>query len=262
MLFGFSTAGSAGFSTWQVWIPLLVRAAALFLFIRRQLILPKPILKFRVFQSKTYTISTVLSVLVYALMIGSQILLTFYVQNVRGMTALETGLMLLPGAILTGIMSPVTGKIFDKIGGRWLAIVGFVFIVLGNSIYAFISLDTSTYVIAGMFSFISLGIAMIMMPLTTAGMNALPMQHMAHGTAVNNTLRMVGGAIITALLVTVMSSTMANYSQLPPQAAMLHGIQIAFRVASALSITGFILAIFYKEGNQSGLIQNPAPSPR
>ncbi|MNN55251.1 hypothetical protein D3C81_1701150 [compost metagenome] len=93
-------------------------------------------------------------------------------------------------------------------------------------------------------------------------MNALPMQHMAHGTAVNNTLRMVGGAIITALLVTVMSSTMANYSQLPPQAAMLHGIQIAFRVASALSITGFILAIFYKEVNQSVLIQNPAPSPR
>lgn len=246
LLYGFSLAGTAGLLQIQVLLPLIIGALTLYLFIKRQLALPHPILEFRVFQSRTFTIATILSVLVYALMIGTQILLTFYVQNVRGISALDAGAILLPGALLMGIMSPITGKIFDKAGGRWLAIIGFISIIFGTAVYIFLDMQTSLALLALLFAFISLGISMIMMPLTTAGMNTLPAHLMAHGTAVNSTLRMVGGAIVTALLVTVMSTVMGLYEEKPVEAAMLAGIQSAFIVAAVLGVIGFILALFLK----------------
>lgn len=118
LLYGFSIAGTAGFQSIQVAVTLGMGGTMLALFIRRQLRLPKPMLEFRVFQSTMFSITTFLSSLVYAIMIGTQILLTFYIQNVRQLSALETGLVLLIGALVMGFMSPVTGKIFDKVGGK------------------------------------------------------------------------------------------------------------------------------------------------
>ncbi|WP_110930432.1 DHA2 family efflux MFS transporter permease subunit [Paenibacillus bouchesdurhonensis] len=247
LLYGFSVAGSAGFGDTIVWVSLVIGSISLGAFIYRQLNMDKPILEFRVFQSKVFTISTLLSALVYVLMIGSQILLTFYVQNVRQMSALETGFMLLPGALVMGFFSPQAGKIFDKFGGKWLAIIGFGLILIGTPAYVFLSMDTSIWFIAFLFSLISLGVSMIMMPLTTAGMNALPIHLMAHGTAVSSTLRMVAGAIVSALLVTIMSSVMNLYEKLPLTESMLYGIRMAFVAAGLLSLGGFVLALVYKE---------------
>ena len=246
LLYAFSIAGSKGFDNLEVWIPLGIGTISLWQFIQRQLKLEKPILEFRVFQSKIFTLSTILSFLVYSLMVGSQILLTFYMQNVRELTALETGLMLLPGALVMGIFSPIAGKIFDRLGGRLLAIAGFSLILGGNIAFIFLSYHSTILYISTIFSFISLGITMVMMPLTTAGMNALPIRLIAHGTAVNNTLRMVVGAIITALLVTIMSSTSSFYHDLSMNQAMLNGIRAAFMTASLLSLGGFIIALLYK----------------
>ncbi|MEH6944643.1 hypothetical protein [Bacillus sp. JJ722] len=106
----------------QVILAIIVGIVSLYFFIKRQLSLSHPVLEIRVFQSSTYTIATLLSVLVYGLKIGTQILLTFYVQNVRDILAFDTGLVLLPGALLLGFMSPVTGKIFDKVGGKGLSV--------------------------------------------------------------------------------------------------------------------------------------------
>ncbi|MFY0518106.1 MDR family MFS transporter [Lysinibacillus sp. UGB7] len=244
LLYGFSLAGTVGFTDAQVFVPLGVGGIALYVFIKRQLALANPMLEFRVFQSKTFTISTILSSLVYALMIGTQILLTFYIQNVRGLSALETGLVLFTGALVMGFMSPVTGKIFDKIGGKELAIVGFSLIVLATSMLVTVTMNTALWLLALLFTFISLGIAMIMMPLTTAGINALPTNLMAHGTAMNSTLSMVGGAIVTALLVTVMSTVITFREQDVLEVAMLQGIQIAFITATLLSICGLVLSFF------------------
>ncbi|MEK4425418.1 MDR family MFS transporter [Solibacillus sp. FSL K6-1523] len=250
LLYGFSMVGSVGFTSWYVLISLAVGIVALFMFIRRQFKLPTPILEFRVFQSKVFTISTLLSVLVYALMIGTQILLTFYVQNVRELSALQTGIILLPGALLMGFMSPVTGKIFDKFGGRGLALYGFTSITFALAVYMFLSVTTPIWIIAILFAFISLGIAMIMMPLTTAGMNALPGHLMPHGTAVNSTLRMVGGAIVTALLVTAMSGTMSYLDDVSAD-AMLIGIRVAFVIATILSVLGLALSFMLKENKRN-----------
>lgn len=247
LLYGFSIAGTAGFQSIQVAVTLGMGGTMLALFIRRQLRLPKPMLEFRVFQSTMFSITTFLSSLVYAIMIGTQILLTFYIQNVRQLSALETGLVLLVGALVMGFMSPVTGKIFDKVGGKGLAVVGFTCIFLGTSLLITISLNTKLWLLAGLFTMISFGISMIMMPLTTAGMNALPTHLMAHATAMNSTLRMVGGALVTALLVTIMSTVTTLQYELGVADAMLNGIRTAFIATTILSSIGLLLSLYVKK---------------
>ncbi len=215
----------------------------------RQLKLEQPMLEFRVFNSPMFAVTTILSVLVFAIMVGTQTLLPIYAQDVTSYTALESGLMLLPGALIMGFMSPITGRVFDRFGGKWLSISGFSLITMALILYANLSLDTSIVWIATIFAILMIGTSMMMMPLMTAGINALPAQLIAHGTAMNNTIRMVGGSIGTAILVSVMSHATLNSSLQQPKQAAMDGIQNAFMIASILGVLGIILSFRIKSKN-------------
>ncbi|WP_313894025.1 MDR family MFS transporter [Psychrobacillus sp.] len=246
LLYGFSIAGTAGWTSGQAIGAISVGLVALVIFITRQLKLKQPMLEFRVFNSSMFTITTILSVFVFAIMVGTQTLLPIYAQDVASFTALESGLMLLPGALIMGFMSPVTGKIFDKFGGKWLAVTGFSFITTALILYANLSLDATLVWIASIFAVLMVGISMIMMPLMTAGINALPPHLIPHGTAMNNTIRMVGGSIGTATLISVMSYASLNTTLLEPKQAAMEGIQNSFMLASVLGILGLLLAFRIK----------------
>jgi len=246
LLYGFSIAGTSGWVSFPVIGTLIVGGVALFLFIIRQFRLKQPMLEFRVFNSPIFSITTILSVLVFAIMVGSQTLLPIYSQNIVRYTALESGLMLLPGAIIMGFMSPITGKIFDKFGGRGLSIIGFSSITMSLIFYANLSIDTSIMWIASVFSIMMIGVSMIMMPLMTAGINDLPSHLISHGTAMNGTLRMVGGSIGTALLISVMSNATLNTSGQQYEQAAMNGIQDAFIVATIVGALGLFLSFRLK----------------
>lgn len=207
LLYGFSMVGSIGWGNQTVIGSILIGAITLFFFIRRQNRLETPMLNFQVFQSKEFTVTTILSVLMFALMIGIETLLPIYVQNIKGASALYSGLMLLPGAVLTGIMSPIAGKLFDRHGVKGLAKIGFILIILAVILYMRIGMQTSIAFLAIVFSVQMLGISLLMMPLMTSGINALPFHLIPHGTAMGNTIRMVGGSIGTALIVSVMNAS-------------------------------------------------------
>ncbi|MEK3886464.1 MDR family MFS transporter [Bacillus sp. FSL K6-3431] len=246
LLYGFSIAGTAGWTSAQVIGAISVGAVALFIFILRQLKLKQPMLEFRVFNSPMFTVTTILSVLVFAIMVGTQTLLPIYAQDVVSFTALESGLMLLPGALIMGFMSPVTGRIFDRFGGKWLSVSGFSLISVSLILYTNLSLDTSIVWIATIFFIMMIGISMMMMPLMTAGINALPPHLIPHGTAMSNTFRMVGGSIGTAILVSVMSNASLNTSLQQPKQAAMDGIQDAFMIASIVGILGVLLSFRVK----------------
>src|SRR5690625_6064835 len=82
-------------------------------------------LEFRVFKNSIFTLSTGLGMIVFMSMIGTAIILPLFMQNMLGFTALESGLVLLPGAVVMGLFNPVTGRLFDLYGARYLAIGGF-----------------------------------------------------------------------------------------------------------------------------------------
>lgn len=238
LLYGFSIAGTLGWGHTVVLTSLGVGAGSLLLFIRRQLKLKIPMLEFRVFHSKTFVLATFLTVLVFMLMIGTQTILPIYAQDVRSYTALESGLMLLPGAIAMGIMNPIAGRLFDKIGGKSMAITGFASIALSQGLLITLGMQTPLVLIAFMFIFSTLGISLVMTPLTTAGINSLPNELIAHGTAMINTIRMVGGSIGTAILISIMSSRSSGSEPF----AMLDGMHVSFIVAFAVALVGFIVS--------------------
>nr|WP_309101391.1 DHA2 family efflux MFS transporter permease subunit [Fredinandcohnia onubensis] len=250
LLYGFSMVGSVGWADPTVIVAILIGAVTLVLFIWRQNRLVTPMLNFGVFQSKEFTVTTILSVLMFAVMIGVETLLPLYVQNVRGGTALESGMMLLPGAIITGAMSPVAGKIFDKLGARGMSIVGFALMLVATILYVNIDIASSIPVIAVIFSIKMLGVSLLMTPLMTSGINALPYQLIAHGTAMNNTIRMVGGSIGTAIIISVMGTFSKASNAINPSIAMLEGMRAAFIIAGIMVLVGLLLSFSLTKKSQ------------
>ena len=109
-------------------------------------------------------------------------------------------------------MSPLTGKLFDKYGGRILAIIGLAIMVVTTYGFSRLQLDTTYSHLLMLYSVRMVGISMVMMPVSTNGLNQLPRYLYPHGTAMNNTLNQVAGAIGTALLITIMSNRTKTYS--------------------------------------------------
>ncbi len=243
LLYGFSSAGSSGWDSQQVVISMVVGALALTWFILRQMKLKQPILEFRVFQYKMFTLTTALGMVVFIAMIGAATVLPLLMQNMLGFTAFESGLALLPGALLMGIMNPVTGRLFDKFGAKWLAIIGLSILTITTFMFTNMSAETTFAYIATVNAVRMLGVAMVMMPVTTAGLNQLPQHLIPHGTAMNNTMRQVSGAVGTALLVTVMVN-----NTLPEQGVngLVHGVNVSFIFAGITAIVGLVLSFFIK----------------
>ncbi|WP_169253142.1 MDR family MFS transporter [Brevibacterium sp. 'Marine'] len=250
LLFGFGTAGDAGWVSAQVLIPLIVGAICLTFFITRQFKLEQPILEFRILRYRMFTLNTLLGMCVFIVMVGGMMVLPLYMQNMNDFSAMESGLALLPGAAVMGLMSPVTGRIFDAIGAKWLAVTGFVLLTGTTFLFARLEPDTSFAYLAVVNTVRMFGVAMVMMPVTTAALNQLPSHLIPHGTALNNTMRQIAASVGTAALVTVMTSAARN-PQTYGMAGLVHGANVAFFVAACVGILGVIGAFFIK--NSHGL---------
>lgn len=206
LLYGFSEAGNDGWTSATVVASLITGIISLAAFVWRELTTDKPMLDLRVFKYDIFSLTTIISMIVNMAMFGAMILLPIYLQNIRGYTALESGLLLLPGAIVMGIMSPISGALFDKIGARWLAVVGLAITVITTWEFTSLSMTTSYSHIMLLYVMRMFGMSFIMMTVMTEGLNQLPPHLGSHGTAASNTARQVAGSIGTALLVTVMST--------------------------------------------------------
>lgn len=249
ILYGFSVAGDAGWLSLQVILTIVIGSISLYWFITRQLNLKEPLLEFRVFKHSTFTLATALGMLVFAAMIGTNVILPLYMQNMVGFSALESGLVLLPGAIIMGFSNPITGYLFDRFGGKWLARGGLLLLALTTFAFTNLSADTSFNYLATMNAIRMISIAMVMMPMTTMALNQLPNELIPHGTAMNNTFRQVAGSVGTAVLVTIMSTAAIPGEDIN---GIIHGVNVSFIVAAIIAIVGFILSFKLKEEIKPG----------
>ncbi|EPD81982.1 MULTISPECIES: DHA2 family efflux MFS transporter permease subunit [Paenibacillus] len=264
LLYGFSDAGKDGWDSTIVVTCLTVGAVSLILFIWRELVTEKPILEFRVFKFNMYSLTTVINVIVTMAMFSGMILLPLYLQNIRGFTPFESGLLLLPGAILMGIMSPITGIIFDKVGARWLSVIGLLIMTVTTYEFSKLTIDTTYTTLILLYTIRSFGMSMLMMPIQTAGMNQLPQRLNAHGSAMSQTLRNVAGAIGTALLVSLMTNAAKSHgaelvaagginpadkvkmAEIAQQSAV-YGINHSFVVATWMTVAALVMAFFIRK---------------
>ena len=138
LLYGFSNAGNYDWTDVRVYLPLIIGIIFLFIFVYRQLKLEDPLLNLDVFKSRVFTFSTIIVMIAYAGLISSELILPMYLENVKGISAFNTGLTLMPGALVMGFMNPITGILFDKYGARTLAITGLIILTLGTFGLAFL----------------------------------------------------------------------------------------------------------------------------
>lgn len=263
LLYGFSSVGNDGWGSLKVIGFLIIGVVVIGLFVWRQLHLEHPFLELRVFKSPTFTIAAILSGVVNMAMVGAEMVLPLYIQNIRGESAFHSGLMLLPGALIMGLMMPITGAIFDKHGAKRLAISGMLILTAATLPFAFLTQETPVTMIVILYAMRMFGISMVMMPVTTSGMNALPMNLISHGTAVNNTFRQVASSIGTAVLISILTNVTKDnlpkaslLKSLPlsykDQAinATLSGYHAAFFVAVIFGLVGFIITFFLKNNKK------------
>jgi len=270
LLYGFSSAGDKGWSSPIVYGTIIIGALALITFIVRQLRMDEPMLDFKIYKYPMFALSSAISIVVSIAMFSAMILTPLYVQNVRGIGPFEAGILMLPGAVIMGIMSPITGKLFDKYGARAMAIIGLTITIVTTFLLSKLGLESGYYYIMIIYTIRMLGMSLVMMPVMTNGLNQLPMISNPHGTAMNNTLQQVSGAIGTAILMTIMTKRMESAgADLSTQAAtsgntpttaeglallqqqieskaMLEGINYSFLVSTVVAFVALLLTFFIK----------------
>ena len=252
LLYACSIAGSAGWTSFRVIISFIVGGITLTLFIMCQLRLDDPILEFKVFQSRIFTLTTALGMIVFAAMIASTVILPLYMQIMLGYDAFHSGLMLLPGAIVMGVMNPVNGSLFDKYGGKWLLRIGLIIVTITTFFFSFLSIDTSIYYLSALNAVRMLGISMVMMPSTTLGLNQLPKELIPHGTAMNNTFRQIAGSVGTAILVTVMATSQTMDGTVE---GAIKGVNVAFFVAGLIVSIGLFFSFRIDDKKDQSIVK-------
>ncbi|MFC7686097.1 DHA2 family efflux MFS transporter permease subunit [Ureibacillus sp. GCM10028918] len=256
VVFGFSKAGegSEGWGSMVVVTSIVIGLIALVLFILRQKNMSVPMLNIGVFKYPMYVIGMLLIMSCMLISMSSTIILPMFLQTGTGLSVLITGLILLPGSVLSGIIQPYVGRLFDKYGPKWLVIPGLVILTVMLWFFTTISPTSSVAFVIALHIGLTIGIAMIWTPAQTNGLNQLPPELYPHGTAFMNTLQQVGGAIGTAVAISILTGGMDKYlhgSTAPTKKteianAMASGSQNVFLFAMIIALLSLIMGFFIR----------------
>ena len=259
LLYGFSSASTLGWGNAVVVDSIVVGVVALAWFIHRQLHIEEPLLQLRALKTPTFAYSAVIVTVVNSALAVGSVILPIYLQNVLGLTAFETGILMTPGAVSTIFLSPISGMLFDKFGPRVIAIVGLTGLTASLAALSFVDDKTTVAYLVAFYVIQSSGLTLANMPVTTWGINALPNDMIAHGNAISNTGRQVGGAVSTALIVTVMTMVTAANAEAGPVASTAAGIDVAYGISAAVAAIALIVAVLKVHNAKKRAVATPVP---
>ncbi|WP_127145277.1 MDR family MFS transporter [Pelagibacterium montanilacus] len=252
LVYGLSSLGEGhGQQGIPLWLPVVVGLVGLVIFIFRQLQLQKDdraLLDLRTFTFPAYSVALFMMVINMMALFGVIILFPIYTQSVIGIDALQTGLLLLPGGLLMGLMAPFVGRLFDRIGPTPLVVPGAVLVsIVLWSMTTLTATTPTAWVLSGHIA-LSIGLALLFTPLFTVALGAVPARLYSHGSAMLGTVQQVAGAAGIALFVSLM--TLRSQTEMAAGAdeptALAAGIRAAFFVAALLSILAVVAAFFVR----------------
>jgi DHA2 family lincomycin resistance protein-like MFS transporter len=222
--------------------------AVVALFVLRQLQLQRtdrPLLDLRTLRHRTFTLSLALMVVAFMGFLGSLVLLPFYLQSARGLSILDTGLMMMPGGLAMGLLGPQVGKVFDRVGGRPLVIPGAVGILVGLSLFTQVGQHTPYWQIVAVHVLLMVSLACVFTPVFTLGLGAVPPQLYSHASSLLGSLQQVAGAVGSAISLTILASFTSGIVPTDPAfvSALVHGVERAFAVSAGLAVVVLALAI-------------------
>lgn len=235
------------------WIPVVIGSLGLVLFVWRQLHLQREdqaLLDLRTFRSRPFALSVVLFTFSSMALFGSLILVPIYAQNVLGYDTLETGLILLPGGLLMGLLGPTVGRIVDTRGARIVLIPGTIVAAIALWGMALFTDTTQLWQVLATHVLLSIGLAGIFTPLFSVSLGSLRPQLASHGSAMISTVQQVAGAAGTALFVTVMtlvSTHVAGAPEAVDEHALAAGTRAAFMLGGVAATIGVLVSFFVRD---------------
>ena len=254
IVFGFSSLGEqeTGFLTPIVYGPIVLGAIALTLFCFRQLKLDEPVLDIRVFRYPMFTLGVVFFFIIIMMMFASEIILPIYMQGPLALSAATAGLVLLPGSLLNGLLSPFMGALFDKVGPKVMMIPGSILLSVAMFIYTQLDVDTPIWLISVTYIVLMVSISAMLMPAETNGLNQLPKHLYPHGTAIVSTLQPVAGAIGVSAFISIMNTrqfSILNEAADPTNQetinnALVSGVELVYFIALLIALAGLVMAFF------------------
>lgn len=255
IVYGLSAVGSlaVGAPTLSPWIPLTVGVLGLASFVWRQRALQRDdraLLDLRVFAVPTFARSTVVFVASSISLFGVLFLLPLYAQNVLGFAPLVTGLIVLPGSIVSAALAPLVGRIVDARGGRRVLVLGTAITAL--SLWSMLLFSEHTH-IAQLFAtniLMNIGLSGVFTPIYAMALGSLPASLASHGSATLNTVQQLAAAIGTALLVTLMtlfSVRHAGVGLAESPESMVAGLRAAFLTSALIATAGVGIALSVRD---------------
>ncbi|WP_179498957.1 DHA2 family efflux MFS transporter permease subunit [Leifsonia sp. AK011] len=245
-LLGESAAGTAPIAPW---IPIIVGVISLALFVWRQLMLQRSdraLLDLRTFTRRGFAVAIVLMAVMMATLFGTIILLPIYTQDVLGLSPTVSGLLVVPGSLLMGLMGPVVGRLYDKVGPRPLLVPASILVSASLWSFTFLSETTPWYVVIVMHVALSIGLAFMFTPLFTSGLGALPPNLYSHGSATIGTVQQLAGAAGTALFIALLTAgeIMRAAEGADDVIARATGVHWAFLAGAIISLFAIVITFF------------------
>ncbi len=248
LVYGLSQIGAEASSILPA--PALVAAGlavvAVFLLRQRQLqAKDAPLLDLRVLTHRTYAVGTTIQSVSFLAMMGAMILLPLYLQDLRGLSPLQTGLLVAPGGLAMGLLGPRVGRAFDRFGARPLVIPGSIGVVAGLGLLSQVSATTPYAVVLTAHVLLMVSLAALFTPVFTLSLGDLPAHLYSHGSSLLGTTQQVSAAIGTAVSVTVLSSRSNALLEggAAPSEAFVGGVQWAFGAAALISLAVVALVL-------------------
>jgi DHA2 family lincomycin resistance protein-like MFS transporter len=250
-VYGLSLLGSPDAAAGAAFAPLAVGAVALTAFVLRQLALQRrdgALLDLRTFRSRNFTVSVLLMAIMMLGLFGTLIVLPIYLQNVLALGTLETGLLLLPGGLIMGLLGPPVGRLYDRIGPAKLVFPGIVLVT--GVLWAMAQLGSATPVgnILIGHIVISVGFALLFTPLFTLSLSSVKPELYSHGSAVLGSIQQVAGAAGVAAFVALLTAENARLTAAGavPLEALAGGVRAAFMLGAVSSLGAVVCSLFVR----------------
>lgn len=220
-------------------------------FVWRQLSLQRDdasLLDLRVFKFVNFSLGVGVLMIAFAGLLGVAILWPLFLQQVRGLSTVATGLLLLPGGLTMGFLGPIVGRLYDRIGPRPLVVPAGFTLGIAVLTMSFAGPTTPLPVLLVSHMLLSASLGFIFTPTFTHALNDLPPRLYSHGSAALSTLQQVAGAAGTALLITVLANRAAAVEALGFSAgdANAAGLRLAFVVGASICVTAAAVAFFFR----------------
>lgn len=231
---------------------LVVGAVVLVVFFRRQGTLMRaqaagehraPLMNTTPLKIREFSWSLGLMLLSFGSLFGFIIIMPIFGQNVLGLSELQTGLVTLPGGIIMGAMGPIVGRLYDAHGTRPLIIPGGALLVVAMGLLLMLDENKTFWYLAAIAVVLNIGLSLLMTPLMSNALAAVPNEISSHGSAILNTLQQLAGAAGTALFIAVMGIGSANSTAGTPTGALVDGVHVAFYLGSGIAVLVFVLTL-------------------